>query len=219
MLAALTPVSDLNALSVAGLGLGLASPSASLARLGLLSPADPVVGQLALLNSFLLQQLAMLMQGRADLSRPDTLGERSSPVGGLSRLAPDGSAVSSASSSASPGPAGSGTQVAQEIAQEMAGYKYQFYYNDRKSEAETERSRSGNCKDLADVAIAKFRQRGVQARLVHGNITSKTYSGGHYWVEYQDPSGNWRFFDPTGAASNRSAQRAFQGLRASYRKG
>lgn len=201
MIAALTPLSS----PIAHPGLALASPSASLARLGLSSVADPLIGQIALLNTLLLGQLALLMEGRP---AGNQAGPPASTDAGGDRS--DGGP--------SPASSGSGSQVAQEVAREMAGYKYQFYYNDRKSEAETERSRSGNCKDLADVAIAKFRQRGVQARLVHGNIQSKSYTGGHYWIEFQDSSGKWQFFDPTGAATNHSAQRAFQGLHASYKK-
>ncbi len=201
-------------------GPSLAGPTAGLTRLGLMSGAElPQVAQ-NLLRRLLLQELAWLMSGLAGVGRaPDqSLGQGSGPAPSQDQSAGQaGDRGSTRAESVGQSPSSS-NQAAQEIAREMAGYKYEFYYNERKSVARTEGSRAGNCKDLADVAIEKFRQRGVQARLVLGDVRSKSYTGGHYWVEYQEADGQWRFFDPTGAATNKSAQRAFQGLHATYRK-
>ena len=109
---------------------------------------------------------------------------------------------------------------ANNVAQYMSGFKYQFYYNDKKSNAQTIASKSGNCKDLADVAIEKFNQQGIKAQLILGDVKTSGYNGGHYWIKYQDPtSGQMKFFDPTAAASNHSAQRAFLGLHGTYSGG
>jgi len=118
-------------------------------------------------------------------------------------------------------PNGGGTHCNQatEVAKEMAGYKYEFYYDDKKSDASTESSKAGNCCDLAQVAIKKFKEKGMEANLVLGDVKGKSYTGGHYWIEYKDPTtGKMTFFDPTAAASNKSADRAFQGLHSTYSK-
>jgi len=109
--------------------------------------------------------------------------------------------------------------VAEGIAKEMAGYKWQYYLDDKKSNSQTIHDRSGNCCDLADVAIMRFKAKGIEARKVLGDIKSKSYNGGHYWVEYKDSkTGKWKFFDPTASATNHDASRAFSGLHATYRK-
>gem|GEM_PF-1650920 len=120
---------------------------------------------------------------------------------------------------ATPGGGGEHCAQATEIAKEMASYKYQFYYDDKKSNTATESSKSGNCCDLAQVAIEKFKEKGIDARLVLGDVQGKGYTGGYYWIEYKDPTtGKMTFFDPTAAASNKSAERAFQGLHSTYSK-
>jgi len=120
---------------------------------------------------------------------------------------------------AKPGGDGNRNAAATEIAKEMAGYKYEFYYDDKKSDAATEQSKAGNCCDLAQVAIKKFKEKGIDAKLVLGDVKGQSYTGGHYWIEYKDPAtGKMTFFDPTAAASNKSADRAFQGLHSTYSK-
>lgn len=109
---------------------------------------------------------------------------------------------------------------ANNVAQYMAGFKYEFYYNDKKSVASTISSKGGNCKDLADVAMQKFKEQGIKTQLILGDVKLSDYSGGHYWIKYQDPStGQWKFFDPTAAASNHSAERAFKGCHGTYSTG
>lgn len=120
---------------------------------------------------------------------------------------------------AKPNGGGTHNSAAEEVAKEMAGYKYEFYYDDKKSDAKTESSKAGNCCDLAQVAIKKFKEKGIEAKLVLGDVKGKSYTGGHYWIEYKDPAtGKMTFFDPTAAASNKSAERAFQGLHSTYSK-
>ncbi|MGV8125234.1 MAG: transglutaminase domain-containing protein [Candidatus Xenobiia bacterium LiM19] len=120
---------------------------------------------------------------------------------------------------AKPDGGGTHSNQATEVAREMAGYKYEFYYDDKKSDASTESSKAGNCCDLAQVAIKKFKEKGIEAKLVLGDVKGKSYTGGHYWIEYKDPAtGKMTFFDPTAAASNKSADRAFQGLHSTYSK-
>lgn len=106
-----------------------------------------------------------------------------------------------------------------EVAKELAGYKWQYYYDDKKSDAQTQADKAGNCCDLAQLTISKLKQKGIEARLVLGDIKSDSYKGGHYWIEYKDPTtGKWTFFDPTACATSHSAERGFQGLHATYKK-
>jgi hypothetical protein len=106
-----------------------------------------------------------------------------------------------------------------EVAKELASYKWEYYYDDKKSDAQTQSSKAGNCCDLAQLAISKLKQKGIEGKLVLGDIKSSDYNGGHYWIEYKDPStGKWEFFDPTACATNKSAERGFQGLHATYAK-
>jgi|GEM_PF-4430908 len=115
---------------------------------------------------------------------------------------------------------GTHCKEAEEVAREMTQYSWQYYYDDKKSDAQTEASRSGNCCDLAQVAIKKFKERGIEAKLILGDIKGKSYTGGHYWVEYKDPAtGRMTFFDPTATATgSKTADRAFNGLSSTYSK-
>ena len=106
------------------------------------------------------------------------------------------------------------------IAKEFSKYSWSYYYDDKKSNAATESSKDGNCCDLAQLAIEKFKAKGVNARLILGQLNTSDYSGGHYWVQYQDPStGQWKFFDPTPCATNKSAERGFLGCHGTYSSG
>jgi transglutaminase-like putative cysteine protease len=109
-------------------------------------------------------------------------------------------------------------QAVWEVAQTMSRYHWQYYCDDKKSNAQTKADKSGNCCDLAQVAIEEFRKRGIQARRVLGDIQGKSYSGGHYWCEYMDrETGQWKFFDPTAAATgSHNPARAFKGLDSIY---
>jgi len=107
----------------------------------------------------------------------------------------------------------------QQVANEMSGYKYEFYNNDQKTNAETEESKSGNCCDLAEVTVEKFKEKGINAELRVGNFKSSSeggYNGGHYWVRYQDSNGQWQRFDPTAAAEYQSSDKGFSGLDGAY---
>jgi len=107
------------------------------------------------------------------------------------------------------------TSVAYGIAKEMTGYKWQ--YGNTGDVSGTESAKAGNCYNLAKVAIAKFKEQGITAQLVHGNLNCTDYNGGHYWLKYQDPSsGQWIFFDPTACATNHSAERGFLGCHGTY---
>lgn len=105
------------------------------------------------------------------------------------------------------------------VANEMAGYTYQFYYNDKKSNASTDSSKSGNCVDLAQSTVAKLKAKGVEARVIDGNYAGSSYNGGHDWVQYKDTDGQWKFFDPTAAAEYHSAAKGFSGLNGTYSSG
>jgi len=106
------------------------------------------------------------------------------------------------------------------IAKEFSKYSWSYYNDDKKSNAATESSKDGNCCDLAQLAIEKFKAKGVNARLILGQLNTSDYNGGHYWVQYQDPStGQWKFFDPTPCATNKSAERGFLGCHGTYSSG
>ena len=142
-------------------------------------------------------------------------------------------AMASASSSASSGTTGTtdtsgatsvkgsttSNAAVNSVANELAGYKYQFYYNDKKSNAETNSSKSGNCCDLAQVTMDKLKANGVECRMILGNYAGSSYNGGHYWVQYKDTDGSWKFFDPTAAAEYHSAAKGFSGLSGTYSSG
>jgi len=109
-----------------------------------------------------------------------------------------------------------GLTPAGQVAGEMSRYNYEFYLNDQKSNQETESSQSGNCCDLAEVTVEKFKEKGINAELRFGNVKTESYDGGHYWVRYKDESGQWQRFDPTAAAENHSADSGFTGLNGTY---
>lgn len=183
-------------------------------------------GQLAQMLAMLELKLTLLQafnaaasgqQAATSTQQADTVP----PVNAASSDAASGAAggAGAAGASALSTSGGNADQAASEVATIMAGYNYQYYYDDKKSNAQTQSQKSGNCCDLAQVAMDEFRKRGVECRMVLGKIKSKNGTNGHYWLEYYDRQQNkWKFFDPTACASSHSAQKGFTGLDASYGK-
>jgi hypothetical protein len=143
------------------------------------------------------------------------------PVSQTSDSGASGAAGAAGIGSSAAAPSASGQsradQAAQEVAGIMAGYNYQYYYDDKKSNEQTKSQKSGNCCDLAQVAMEEFRKRGVECKMVLGKIKSKNGTNGHYWLQYHDKEKNkWVFFDPTACASYHDPAKGFKGLEASY---
>ena len=99
--------------------------------------------------------------------------------------------------------------VAQKIAKDATGWKYDHtggktWEQTKANENRFDQSKSGVCTDMAMEAAQRFKKEGVDARVKFGD----TDRGHHAWVEYQDSKGQWKEFDPTAAAGSKNADAA-----------
>ncbi|HEX8819814.1 MAG TPA: transglutaminase-like domain-containing protein [Archangium sp.] len=99
--------------------------------------------------------------------------------------------------------------VAQQIAQEAAGWNYDHsggktWGQTMSNENTFDGSKSGVCADMALEAAQRFEASGVEARVAYGT----TDRGNHAWVEYKGADGQWKMFDPTAAACSKDPSAA-----------